>query len=157
MVRPNAVIEIARCHPRHLRRILRIERASFPGEPYTRAIFLELWRECGEFFFIVKIRRRIAGYIATRLRDGHAEVISIAVDPAYRGAGAGAAMLEHTLEHLAAAGARSVELMVREDNEAAIRLYHRFGFRRAGRYAGFYWDGEAGLRMRLALDPQPKG
>lgn len=155
MVRPNAVFEIARCHPRHLRRVLQIERASFSGEPYTRAIFRELWRECGEFFFIVKIRRRIAGYIATRLREGNAEVISIAVDPAYRGAGAGAAMLEHTLERLAAAGARSVQLMVREDNDGAIRFYRRFGFRRTGRCAGYYWDGETGVRMRRALDAPP--
>ncbi|HOL71110.1 MAG TPA: ribosomal protein S18-alanine N-acetyltransferase [Bryobacteraceae bacterium] len=153
---PNVVFEIARCQPRHLRRVLQIERASFPGEPYTRDIFRELWCECGEFFFVVKVRRRIAGYIATRLREGNAEVISIAVDPAYRGAGAGAAMLEHTLERLAAAGARSVELMVREDNEAAIRFYRRFGFRRIGRCAAYYGDGEAGVRMRRTLDGPPK-
>ncbi len=155
MARLNAAVEIARYRPRHLRRILRIERACFPEEPYTRAIFRELYYECGELFLIGKVRRRIAGYIATRLSEGRAEVISIAVDPAYRCAGLGTAMLEHTLERLAKAGASSVELMVRVDNEAAIRFYRRFGFRRAGRVAGYYEDGHTGLRMRRALDVAP--
>lgn len=147
----DAEVELARYRPRHLRRVLQIERACFPEEPYTRAIFHELYRECGEFFLIAKVRRRIAGYVAARLFEERAEVVSIAVDPAYRGEGLGAAMLECTLERLAGAGAVSVELMVRVDNKAAIRFYRRFGFRRAGRVAGYYEDGHTGLRMRLAV------
>jgi ribosomal-protein-alanine N-acetyltransferase len=149
------VIEIVRYRPRHLRRVLQIERASFPREPYTRKIFREVYEECGELFLIAKVRRRIAGYSATRVCSGHAEVVSIAVDPEYRVAGVGTALLAHTLERPEESGARSVELMVRVDNAAAIRFYRRFGFHHAGRVAGYYEGGQTGLRMRRALGRPP--
>ncbi|MGC9972114.1 MAG: ribosomal protein S18-alanine N-acetyltransferase [Bryobacteraceae bacterium] len=143
-----APVEIVRFRPRHLARILHIERAAFPEEPYTRAIFRNLYSECGELFLIAKLARRIAGYIATCAGDGRAEVISLAVDPEHRKKGIAAALLEHTLERLRESGVRSVELMVRVDNQEAIRFYRRFGFRRIQEVPGYYENGRAGLRMR---------
>ena len=70
-----APVEIVRFRPRHMASILEIERAAFAEEPYTRAIFRELYAECGELFLVAKLRRRIAGYIATCARDGTAEVV----------------------------------------------------------------------------------
>ncbi len=148
-------MEITPYRSRNLRRVLQIESASFPKEPYTRTIFEGLHKECGELFLTGKVRGRIAAYIATRLHEGGAEVVSIAVDPEYRGAGVGTALLADTLERLRKAGASRVELMVRVDNRAAIRFYRGFGFRRAGRVAGYYEDGRTGLRMRLALAADP--
>ncbi len=155
MSQTSTDIEIARYRPRHLRRILQIERASFPDEPYTRAIFRDLYKECGELFLIAKVRRRIAGYIATRVCSGRAEIISIAVDPEYRRAGIGTTLLSIALERLDESGAHCVELMVRVDNREAIRFYRRFGFRHAGRVARYYEDGQTGLRMRRALGTEP--
>lgn len=146
-----ARVEIVRFHPRHLPRILEIERAAFAQEPYTRAIFRGLYAECGELFLVAKLVRRVAGYIATCAEDGRAEIISVAVDPEHRRKGIAAALLEHTLKRLRASSVRSVELMVRVDNEAAIRFYRRFGFRRVQEVPGYYENGRAGLRMRRAL------
>lgn len=155
MSQTSTDIEIAHYDPRHLRRILQIERASFPDEPYTRAIFRDLYKECGELFLIAKVRGRIAGYIATRVCSGRAEVVSIAVDPDYRRAGIGKTLLGHALERIEKSGAHSVELMVRVDNREAIHFYRRFGFRHAGRFAGYYEDGQTGLRMRRAFGTEP--
>lgn len=146
-----APIQIVRFRPRHLARILEIERATFAEEPYTRAIFLDLYAECGELFLVAKLFRRIAGYIATGAGDGRAEVISLAVDPEHRKKGIAAALLVYTLERLRVFGAHSVELMVRVDNQEAIRFYRRFGFRRVQEVPGYYENRRAGLRMRRAL------
>jgi ribosomal-protein-alanine N-acetyltransferase len=146
-----APVEIVRFRPRHLARILEIERATFAEEPYTRAIFRGLYAECGELFLVAKLTRRIAGYIATCARDGRAEVISLAVDPEHRKKGLAAALLEHTLARLRESGVRSVELMVRVDNEEAIRFYRRLGFRRVQEVPNYYENRRAGLRMRRAL------
>jgi ribosomal-protein-alanine N-acetyltransferase len=149
--RQPAPVEIVRFRPRHLARILEIERAAFAEEPYTRAVFLDLYAECGELFLVAKLTRRIAGYIATCARDGRAEVISLAVDPERRKKGIAAALLEYTLEWLRVSGVRSVELMVRVDNQEAIRFYRRFGFRRVQKVPGYYENRRAGLRMRRAV------
>lgn len=147
----TAPVEIVRFHPRHLARILEIERAAFREEPYTGAVFRELHTECGELFLVAKVTHRIAGYMATCTEAREAEVISVAVDPEHRRKGVAAALLEYTLERLRGSGVRSVELMVRVDNEEAIRFYRRFGFRRVQEVPGYYENGRAGLRMRRAL------
>lgn len=151
VVPQSAPVEIGRFRPRHLPRILGIERAAFPEEPYTRAVFLNLYAECRELFLIARVSRRIAGYMATRLHPGAAEIISVAVDPERRRAGVGAALLTYTLEQVKQLGVRSVELMVRVDNGDAIRFYRRFGFRRVGEVPAYYENGQAGLHMRRTL------
>jgi ribosomal-protein-alanine N-acetyltransferase len=145
------MVEIARFRLRHLRRILQIERAAFPESPYTRAVFRTLYSDCCDLFLIAKVSRRIAGYMASRLHPGWAEIVSVAVDPERRREGVGAALLTHTLEQVRQLGVRSVELMVRVDNEDAIRFYRRFGFRRAGVVPAYYETGQAGLHMRRTL------
>jgi ribosomal-protein-alanine N-acetyltransferase len=150
-----APVEIIRFRPRHLARILEVERAAFAEEPYSRAVFLDLYSECGELFLIAKLLGRIAGYIATCAGDGRAEIISLAVDPEHRRKGIAAALLEYTLERLRVFGVRLVELMVRVDNEEAIRFYRRFGFRRVQEVPGYYENGRAGLRMRRTVAGEP--
>jgi ribosomal-protein-alanine N-acetyltransferase len=147
-----AGIEIARFRPRHLRRILAIERACFPEDPYTRAIFRELYRDAGPLFLVAKVRRRIVAYmIACVCEDGAAELVSVAVLPDFRRQGVAAAMLEFTCAALRNAGVTALELMVRKDNTAAQRFYLQHGFRRLGLSPRYYGDGAPGVRMRLSL------
>jgi ribosomal protein S18 acetylase RimI-like enzyme len=46
-----------------------------------------------------------------------------------RGTGLGRTLMEHACERALARGCRRMELDTSEDNEAALRLYHAFGFR----------------------------
>jgi ribosomal protein S18 acetylase RimI-like enzyme len=50
------------------------------------------------------------------------------VEDAARGQGLGAALVEAALARARERGCRRVELDTSEDNEAALGLYHRFGF-----------------------------
>jgi ribosomal-protein-alanine N-acetyltransferase len=153
----TARIEILRFRPRHLERILKIERACFPEEPYTRTIFRKLYSEAGELFVIARLGSRVAGYMVTCTAEQAAEVISLGVDPAYRRRGVAAALLDYSLDRLAANGVRVVELMVSVENAGAIRFYRRFGFRRVREVAGYYGRGHAGLAMRRGLPARPRG
>ena len=89
--RQPASLEIVRFRPRHLERILEIERAAFAAESYTRRIFRELYSECGDLFLVAKVSRRIAGYMATCADAGQAEIVSVAVAPELRRQGIAAA------------------------------------------------------------------
>ena len=143
--------DIARFRPRHLRRILAIERACFPEEPYTRAIFRDLYRHAGPLFLIAKVRRRIVAYMVARVYGETAELVSVAVMPEFRRQGVAGELLTFTCAELRRAGAAAIELMVRDGNAGAIRFYRRFGFRRLGVTPRYYGDGQPGVRMRLAL------
>jgi GNAT superfamily N-acetyltransferase len=63
---------------------------------------------------------------------GGGEVGDMWVLPERRGQGIGTALLGAAEEHARAAGAERLELLVRVDDEAVVRVYERAGFRRAG-------------------------
>lgn len=73
-----------------------------------------------------------------RVVADEAELLTIAVEPARRGQGLGRALLEAVIVHAAALGAAQLHLEVAVDNAAALALYERAGFARAGRRRGYY-------------------
>jgi ribosomal-protein-alanine N-acetyltransferase len=143
-------IRIVRFRKEHLPRIMQIERASFGRDAYSRSLFRELHGAHPGLFLVARRGTSVSGYIVGCAGAGIGEIVSVAVDPAHRGAGVGAALVEHLLGKLAAAGVARVELMVRLDNHPAIRFYRQFGFRRVHRVPGYYEDGADGWLMRKA-------
>ena len=121
----NAPIQIRAFRPSDLDRIMKIERAAFAREPYTRKMFLQLHRECADLFVVAKRARRISAYMSTCANAEQAELISIAVDPKWRKLGLGSALMRHTLAALKERKVRRVVLMVRIDNTEAVRFYRR--------------------------------
>jgi ribosomal protein S18 acetylase RimI-like enzyme len=58
----------------------------------------------------------------------HGGVLGMGVAATHRGRGIGAALLRTTLDAALSRGLTRIELVVRVDNEPAIRLYRRHGF-----------------------------
>lgn len=83
-------------------------------------------------------RRRIAGFALMRLAGSEAELISIAVEPKWRGKGLGGALIRACIEELRLTPASRFILEVAADNPAAIALYRRHGFREIGRREAYY-------------------
>lgn len=145
------LIRIRRFRLADLDRLMEIERAAFPKAAYPRDLFLELHHDCGSLFFVAVRGEALAGYSVACTRLPRAELVSIAVDPRFRRLGVAQALLRRTLSRLRAAGVTRLSLMVRARNAAAIALYWSFGFRRTGRAARYYENGEDGVRMALEL------
>ncbi|WP_442753997.1 GNAT family N-acetyltransferase [Methylocystis sp. JAN1] len=99
-------------------------------------------------------RGKLGGFILSRLLPPDAEVLTFAVDPARRGAGLGRMILDKHLENLERGGARLVFLEVADDNEAALKLYYRFGFKEIGRRENYYQraDGTKRAAVNLRLE-----
>jgi ribosomal-protein-alanine N-acetyltransferase len=132
--------------------IVRIERASF-REQYPRGVFLIFLENNPDTFLVAEYNGRVIGYVMAYLRpdlEGH--IMSIAVDPKYRGKGVGSALLSEVIERLAARGAKWIGLEVRVSNQNAINLYERFGFKRIKRVIGYYSDGEDAYYMLLPVE-----
>ena len=64
--------------------------------------------------------------------------LTIAVPPGQRRHGIGRALLDATTAWAIAAGARRLVLEVAAENDVALELYERAGFRRCGRRPGYY-------------------
>lgn len=132
-------------------RILEMEHASFGNDAYDRNLFAEFYHKCGDLFLVCERRAKVCGYIVTCIRGDRAELVSIAVDPAARGKGAGSTLLESTLRRLKRRRVARFGLMVRVSNDPARTFYERYGFRRIRLVRGYYEDGEDGILMTKVL------
>ena len=92
------------------------------------------------------------GFVLVREVAGEAEVLTIAVHPAWQGRGVGRLLMDAALRELYARRAEALFLEVDEGNAPALALYRRLGFRQVGRRDAYY-DGAAALTMRLDLAP----
>ena len=89
--------------------------------------------------------RTLIGFILSRRAAGEAEILSVAVAPAWRGRKLSRPLLDLHLRRLAGLGTHSVFLEVGERNAPACRLYRRAGFREVGRRQGYYEGGGTAL------------
>ncbi|MCW5721226.1 MAG: ribosomal protein S18-alanine N-acetyltransferase [Devosia sp.] len=99
-------------------------------------------------------RRRIAGFALIRAVADEAELLTIAVDPKWRGKGVGRALLEAVFADLMLSPAKRMFLEVDEQNHAAIALYKRLGFVTISSRKGYYArpDGSAATALVMARD-----
>jgi ribosomal protein S18 acetylase RimI-like enzyme len=80
-----------------------------------------------------------------------AELLAIAVDPEVRGQGAGTLLVNGFLGEIGRLGQDSAHVVVAADNERAVALYARAGFRAAGRFE--LHQGTESLLMRWLAPP----
>ena len=76
------------------------------------------------------------------------EILTVAVDSAYRRQGIGYELLRHTS---ALTQAKIMHLEVRATNTPAIALYRKLGFEDVGRRKAYYRDGEDAIVMRALI------
>jgi ribosomal-protein-alanine N-acetyltransferase len=84
--------------------------------------------------------KRIVAFLVARCVAPEVEILNVATEVRFRGAGAATALVTKCLESARRRGARNAFLEVRESNRGAIRLYERTGFRISGRRTRYYRD-----------------
>jgi ribosomal-protein-alanine N-acetyltransferase len=95
--------------------------------------------------------RSLVGFILSRLAVGEAEILSVAIAPAWRGRALSRPLLDLHLRQLAGLGVRSVFLDVDKSNAPARALYKRAGFYEVGQRQGYYAGGATALVLRRDL------
>lgn len=139
--------EIRRIRAADLDRIEEIEKASFGKDAYDRNLFAELFDKCGDLCLVALRRSAVCGYAITCIRGERAEVISIAVDRAARGRGAGSALMDSTLRRLRRRKVERLSLTVKVTNAPARAFYLKYGFEKTRLVRKYYEDGADGVRM----------
>jgi [ribosomal protein S18]-alanine N-acetyltransferase len=97
-------------------------------------------------------KRKVAGFAMLRLLGDDAELMTIAVDPKYRGKGVGKALMQACFEDLRMTPSRRMILEVATDNPAAIKLYDNLGFKTLSERKGYYArpDGQPATALVMA-------
>ena len=97
-------------------------------------------------------KRKVAGFAMLRLLGDDVELMTIAVDPKYRGKGVGAALMRACFEDLLMTPSKRMILEVAADNPAAIRLYEKLGFTKISERKGYYAraDGQPATALVMA-------
>jgi [ribosomal protein S18]-alanine N-acetyltransferase len=118
-------------------RLAQLHGASF-HRGWGESEFESMLAERNTLVHRLRLGRKIVGFAVSRFAADEAEILSIAIDPAYRGRGLSRDLLLTHLGHLAGRGVRTIFLEVEENNQPARRLYERAGFRVVGRRERYY-------------------
>jgi len=110
------------------------------------AYHTELSEASGALMFVARLQRteesndsqHVGGFVAARLALDELHINNIAVRHVHRRFGIGGALLEAVLREGARQGARKALLEVRMANEAAQKLYAKYGFEVVARRPHYY-------------------
>ncbi len=122
----------------------------FP-EPWAASAFATLLGAPGGGGFLAQRRGFPVGFVVYRLAGEEAEVLTIGVAPAQRGAGVGARLMTAVSAACAVLGVSALLLEVGERNASARALYARLGFAPAGRRPGYYRQSDGAREDALIL------
>ena len=128
--------------------IRKMERADIPqlveleklcfSDPWSEAAFeyeltnpLSLW-------LVASDGDVVAGYVGSQTVMGEADMMNIAVLPAFRRQKIAENLVSQLVESLNEKEAKSLTLEVRVSNVPAISLYEKLGFTQVGRRPGYY-------------------
>ena len=90
----------------------------------------EPWFDPAGFLLAVDGAGRLNGFHWTKVHpDGVGEVYLLGIDPDAQGSGLGSALVAAGLEHLTGRGLAEVLLYTESDNDTAVRMYEKVGFR----------------------------
>ena len=128
-----------------LTKLAEIHAESF-AEPWTAQALGDLLATPGAFAFQLE-----GGFVLVRAAVGEAEILTLAVRPALRRQGVGAALVRSAAEHAHRLGAAQIFLEVAVGNAAARRLYKGLGFAEVGRRKGYYALRDANFEDALIL------
>jgi ribosomal-protein-alanine N-acetyltransferase len=132
-------VELDRMRWWHIDDVLPLERELFVDDRWTERTY---WSELGQLdtrhYLVALEGNDVVGYAGLCDYPDEAFVQTIAVAATSQGKGLGARLLQALLDEAERRGQHRVLLEVRADNEAAITLYERFGFRRTGVRRGYY-------------------
>jgi ribosomal-protein-alanine N-acetyltransferase len=119
----------------------RLEEALFPEDAWSEEMLRgELADQPRTRHYVVAAEPdgEIVGYAGLAAAGGQADVQTIGVRADRRKDGIGAALLTELLNEAVRRNSEAVFLEVRADNDAAHRLYERFGFVRVGFRKRYY-------------------
>lgn len=148
MIKRIENIEVKEMTADHVDGVMVVENLCFKI-PWSKNAFLEeLTTNDMAIYFVAVSGEQVLGYggMWKIFDEGH--ITNIAVHPEFRLCGAASRIMDKILQICEYNGIKSLTLEVRKSNNAARRLYEKYGFKTEGVRKGYYSDnGEDALIM----------
>jgi len=125
-----------------------IESDQFP-DPWTAGVFREIIDHDNQTLYAAKNGEQVVGYIAVWILEDELHILNICVAGPYQRQGIGSQLLIHALGLKRDQEIETIFLEVRHSNDAALKLYEKFGFEVLYRRKNYYASGADALVMRL--------
>lgn len=153
----SPAVGVRRAKPADAARFAELHARSF-AHPWSSDTFEQMMTDRSIDAFAAEAGGKAQGFILIRRVADEAELLSIAVDAAYRRCGAGRRLIEAGIAAIAHERIATLFLEVESGNTAALVLYERIGFIEVGRRKGYYRSEDGAkdaLTMRLDLRDRP--
>ena len=135
----------------HTAQIAELEKVCFSDPWSERSIASEISNPLSSWLIALD-GDKVVGYIGSQTVLDQADIMNVAVSPAYRRQGVGEKLVTMLTERLKNAGVLAVLLEVRVSNVPAIGLYEKLGFRQIGLRKNYYLNPkEDAMIMRKEL------
>jgi len=121
----------------HISRIAELETICF-SDPWPDAAIRSELENPLSYWLVAVDGDQVVGYVGSQSVMGEADIMNVAVDPAYRRMGVAKNLLVRLERDLCAKEVYSLTLEVRASNAPAIRLYNSLGFVQVGRRPNYY-------------------
>jgi [ribosomal protein S18]-alanine N-acetyltransferase len=147
-------IKIETASMRLIDKVFQIEEQCFDEEAFTKQQISYLLTDYNTIALAANVNNDITGFTITQLEldsdrlYGH--IITINVASAYRRKGIGTRMLSEIETILKQKGIVEIQLEVREDNSAALKLYQKNGYQKIGKLENYYGR-KHGLHLKKTL------
>lgn len=138
--------------------LVEIENRSFEGDRLSRRSLRHLLMKGNATTLVDEEDGRLRGYVMVLYNRGTslARLYSVVVDSPFRGLGLGLRLLEAAEKDAVDNECVIMRLEVRNDNEAAISLYRRHGYRLFDVVPDYYEDHAEAFRFEKSLVPHLK-
>lgn len=120
-------------------------------QPWPASEFASLLSMPSTLAFAIQEDARHLALVLVRIAADEAEILTIGVDPDFRGQGLGFSVLARAEEDVCARGVISVFLEVNQHNDPAQALYTRAGYSEIGRRPRYYRGRDDALIYRKTL------
>lgn len=117
--------------------IAQLEIACF-SDPWSEKSIASEVENPLSYWLVADDNGTIAGYVGSQSVLDAADMMNLAVAPAYRRKGVAQALVNALVEHLQSKQVIALLLEVRVSNEPAIALYGKMGFEQVGRRPRYY-------------------
>jgi len=130
-------MEYVNMQPAHVLQVAELEKLCFSSPWSENAIRGELTNPLS-LWLVALDGNTVAGYVGSQSVMGEADMMNVAVAPAYRRQGIAEKLVALLVDKLIANNVCSLTLEVRASNEPAIALYNKMTFVQVGRRPNYY-------------------
>ena len=153
LARPASPARLREATLEDLDALVRLEEETFDTDRISRRSFRRFLQNDTDYLLVAEIETGVAGYILLLKHRGTrlARLYSICVDATARGRGIAEALMRAGEDAVRQRGCAYLRLEVRRDNDPAIALYRKLGYRLFGTIPHYYEDDQEALRFEKRI------